>query len=140
MKFLRFWTKKKTFNFWGFFFSADWKSWHRKNIVCITWSDVTINNWCTLHWSLEVKAYLVLCKVFKGYSFWIRNYFFPCLRDLFCWQEIWSQQLNRYQYNVWYFGCIFLKSNFHTLAYNNCFKRIKIKINLWIIFNTFSIM
>jgi hypothetical protein len=35
-----------------------------KKIVCITgsnnWSDVAINNWCTLQWSLEVKTYLVL--------------------------------------------------------------------------------
>jgi hypothetical protein len=34
-----------------------------KKFVCITgsnkWSDVTINNWCTLQWSLEVKTYLV---------------------------------------------------------------------------------
>jgi hypothetical protein len=33
-------------------------------IVCITgsnkWSDVMIKNWCMLHWSLEVKTYLVL--------------------------------------------------------------------------------
>ena len=36
------------------------------------WSDVAISNWCTLQWSFEVKTYLVLWKIFKGYSFWIR--------------------------------------------------------------------
>ena len=123
------------------YFSTDWKSRHRKQIVGITgsnnWSDVTINNWCTLQWSLEVKTYLVLWKVFKGCSFWIciwltsnlsKKLFFHCFRDLFCWQEIQSQQLDQYRYNVWYFGYIF-KLNFHTLAYNNFFKRIMIRSN-----------
>jgi hypothetical protein len=36
------------------------------------WSDVTINNWCTSQWPLEVKTYSILWKVFKGYSFWMR--------------------------------------------------------------------
>ena len=71
VKFLWFWSKKKTFNFCGLKISAP-----KKKIVCITgsnnWSNVTINNWCTLQWSLEVKTYLVLQKFFKRYNFWIR--------------------------------------------------------------------
>jgi hypothetical protein len=76
VKFLRFRSKKKTFNFCGFFFLQIVNLSIEKKIVCITgsnkWSDVTINNWCTLQWSLEVKSYLVLQKVFKRYNFWIR--------------------------------------------------------------------
>jgi hypothetical protein len=48
----------------------------------------------------------------------------------FCWQEIRSQQLDRYRYNLWYILDIyFLVSNFHTLSYNNCLKIIMIKSN-----------
>ena len=71
VKFLRFLTKKKIFKFCGFFF---WglKISAPKKIICITgsnnWNDVTINNWYTLQWSLEVNTYLV----FIGYSFWTR--------------------------------------------------------------------
>ena len=126
------------------FFPADLKSRHRKNF-CITGSNVTINNWCTLQWSLEVKTCVVLWKVFKGYSFWIciwltsnlSLFFFHCFHNLFCWQEIQSQQLDRYRYNLWYFGYMFLMSNFHTLSYNILLKELWLKA---IIFNSFSIM
>ena len=64
VKFLQFWSKKKTFKFCGFFFLRIENLGTEKKIVCITgsnnWSDVTIKNWCTLQWSLEVKTYLVL--------------------------------------------------------------------------------
>ena len=40
VKFLRFWSKKKTFNLCGFFFSADWKSPHRKKKCCNNWIKV----------------------------------------------------------------------------------------------------
>jgi len=132
--FCGFWLKRRHLIFVDFF-SSDWKSWHWKKIVCITgsnnWHDATINNWCTLQWSLEVK------NIFSSLeSFWTRlisnlskKLFFNCFRDVFCWQEIWSQQLDRYRYNVWYFRYIFLKSNFNTLAYNNFLKRIMIRSN-----------
>ena len=53
VKFLWFWSKKKTFNFCRFFFLRIVNLGTEKKIVCITgsnkWSDVTINNWCTLY-------------------------------------------------------------------------------------------
>ena len=55
-----------------------------------------------------------------NFKFVLRNYF-HCFRDLFCWQEIRSQQLDRYRYNVWYCGYIFLMSNFHTLYHITIF-------------------
>ena len=55
-----------------------------------------------------------------NFKFVLRNYF-HCFRDLFCWQEIRSQQLDRYRYNVWYFGYIFLMSNFHILYHITIF-------------------
>jgi hypothetical protein len=89
------------------FFSADWKSRHWKKYVCIT----GINYWSdrTGQLSLEVKTNLDLWDVFKSYSF--------CFRDLFCWQEIRSQQLNRYRYLIVRIY-ILLKSKFHTLTFN----------------------
>ena len=64
VKFLRFWSKKMTFNFCEFLFLRIENLGTEKKIICITgsnnWSDVAINNWCTLQWSLEVKTYLVL--------------------------------------------------------------------------------
>ena len=64
VKFRQFWSKKMTFNVCGFLFLRIENLGTEKKIVCITgsnnWSDVAINNWCTLQWSLEVKTYLVL--------------------------------------------------------------------------------
>jgi hypothetical protein len=37
-----------------------------------------------------------------NFKFVLRNLFFHCFRDLFCWQEIRSQQLDRYRYKLWY--------------------------------------
>jgi hypothetical protein len=45
--------------------------------------------------------------------------------------------LDRYRYNLWYFGYMFLMSNFHTLSYNILLKELWLKA---IIFNSFSIM
>jgi len=104
--FCGFGLKRRHLIFADFFFCGLKISAPKKKIVCITgsnnWSDATINNRCTLQWSLEVKTYLALWKVFKGYSFWIciwltSNLAFHLFRDLFCWQEIRSQQLDRYR-------------------------------------------
>jgi hypothetical protein len=43
-----------------------------------------------------------------NFKFVLRNNFFHWFRDLFCWQEIWSQQLDRYRYNLWYFSDIYI--------------------------------
>jgi hypothetical protein len=70
--FCSFGLKRRHLMFADFFLLRIEKSHHRKKFVCITGSDVMINNWCTSQWSLEVKTYSILWKVFKGYSFWIR--------------------------------------------------------------------
>ena len=141
MKFLWFWTKNKTFHFCKFFslrienFSAE------KKIVSITgsnnWSNegqlhnVTINNWCIGQWSLEIKTYLpvVLWKVFKGYSFWIHIWWLQIfLRIYFVDRKYKVNSWDWYRYNVYiWFKYLSLKSNFHTLAYNNFFQKIRIR-------------
>ena len=59
VKFLRFWSKKMTFNFCGFLFlRIENIGTKKKNCSgSNNWSDVAINNWCTLQWSLEVKTF-----------------------------------------------------------------------------------
>ena len=148
MKFLRFWSKKRIFNFCGFFFPAVWKSRHRKKKFCITGGDVTINNWCTSQWSLEVKKYSILWKVFKHYSFWIRiwltsNLFYETIFSLFSRSILLTGNTKSTVgsisvLNLWYFGYIFLMLNLHTLSCNIFFLK-----ELWlkaVIFNSFSIM
>ena len=111
------------------FFSADWKCRHRKKKICITGSDVMINNWCTSQWSLEVKTYSILWKVFKGYSFWIRiwvtsNLSWETIFSLFSRSILLTGKNTKSTVgsisilNLWYFGYIFLMSNLHTLSYN----------------------
>jgi len=108
-----------------------------KKIVCITGSnnrsDVTINNWCTLQWSLEVKTYLVLWNLFKGCSFWIRIWLTSnCLFTFFAIYFVGR----KYKVNSWIdigkmfdISAIYFLSNFHTLSYNIFFKRIMIRSN-----------
>ena len=128
MKFLRFWSKKKTFNFCGFFFLRIENLGTEKKKICITGGDVTINNWCTSQWSLEIKKYSILWKVFKDYSFWIRiwltsNLSYETILSLFSRSILLTGNTKSTVgsisvLNLWYFGYIFLMSNLHTLSCN----------------------
>jgi hypothetical protein len=55
VKFLRFWSKKKTFNFCGFFFLRIENLGTERKIACI----IGINNWSAWQWSLW--SYVSLC-------------------------------------------------------------------------------
>ena len=109
VKFLRFWSKKKTFNFCGFFFlrienilyyrKQQQKRCYDKQLVHIT----VILRSKNIFSSLETFQTLQLLNThLVNFKFVLRNLFFHCFRDLFCWQEIRSQQLDRYRYKLWY--------------------------------------
>jgi hypothetical protein len=42
-----------------------------------------------------------------NFKFVLKKLFFNCFRDLFCWQEIWIQQLDRYRYKLWCISDVF---------------------------------
>ena len=81
--------------------------------------------WCTSQWSLEVKTYSILWKVFKDYSFWIRIWLTSNLsletifslfsRSILLTGNTKSAVRSISVLNIWYFGYIFLMSNLHTL-------------------------
>ena len=82
--------------------------------------------WCTSQWSLEVKTYSILWKVFKDYSFWIRIWLTSNLsletifslfsRSILLTGNTKSVVRSISVLNLWYFGYIFLMSNLHTLS------------------------
>ena len=85
-----FWLKKKALNFCRFFPCGLKILAPKKKIVRMTgsnnWSDVMINNWCTLQWSLEEKNISNSLESFQklqflnihfiNFNFVLRNYFF----------------------------------------------------------------
>jgi hypothetical protein len=123
-------TKKRTFNFCGFFFCG-LKMSTPKKIVCFTGSnnrsDVTINNCCILQWSLEVKTYLVLWKVSKvtpsnthlvNFKFVQETFFSLFSRSILLTGNT-KSTVGSISVQCLIFRIYISKSNFHTLAYNN---------------------
>jgi hypothetical protein len=117
--FVRFRHKSNTI--FSEFFSADWKSWHRKKIVCITGSnnrsDVTYKQLVHITVILRSKNIFSSLESFQRLQLLNTHLVnfelsFHLFRDLFCWQEIRSTvgsiSVKYLIFRIYFFGQILI--------------------------------